>query len=947
MSRGIRLPTKAWQPLAAALVILGIPAAAAAEWRHLVLRHPVVALMLAVGWLIVCGACVMARQALSGPARRRLEQAGNAADRAAGWWLSAYGRRYRQWMLDSGRYIDMKGLATGGDHTPELDEVYVDVALVRRAPHQVSGNPLRSVPEDVAGRHSVSEFLDSRERVVLAVSGPPGSGKSTLLAHVARRSAKAGRQNRRRVPILLALRKHAGVIAAGPATPLPDVVRPAAVGVPGKEPEGWWERQLRRGRCTILFDGLDEVANEKDRRVVATWIEQQINNYPDNHFMITSRPYGLPGPVIAQADILAVRPFTVEQVRLFLNRWCLAAERHATGAASRARMRAVRIRADESAIRLFTLLQANSALYDLTVNPLLLTMIATVHRYRGALPGSRADLYGEICQVLLSRRIQAKDLPEILPWPAKQKLLTALAYHMMLKRVGELPVGQIVGVLEPLLHRLPQSVTAQSFLDDISRNGLLMETAPGRYAFTHLTFQEYLAARHIDAGSNLAKTLVSAVGDLWWRETTVLYAATADADQIVSACLDTGTMPALSLAFECAEISSELAIGLRRRLDQVRDEVYEHKGDPEQRRLIAAVLAASLARETIATSSGTRICRHPVNADLYWAFLEDSQSPQPDNPCEPGLGRLATGIRESEALAFVKWLNALNTDTIQGEFRLPHEYELNEHAVADALARQLPGAVTGAWTQPRQQATTAELWIPPGRPNPHLISGDTIQQVIFSDTGNTEILRQILAATASTSAYELYQSLSQARDLALNLAEIKARHLSRDLSATTNAIAREFASAKAHDLTDALGRDLNRAQQILRLRDQARALTDDLNTALYFDRAKDRDRVRELARYISLKGEIVNGLALDRRLANAIDLDLARLRDLDRDFARVRASDHFRDRTLGLGRTDRLARDLGLDCTIILANDLHRGLRFILARARSHARDLAHELGRI
>ena len=94
-------------------------------------------------------------------------------------------------------------------------------------------------------------------------------------------------------------------------------------------------------------------------------------------------------------------------------------------------------------------------------------MIATVHRYRGALPGSRADLYGEICQVLLSRRIQAKDLPEILPWPAKQKLLTALAYPMMLKRVGELPVGPIAGVLEPPLHRLPQSVTAQSFLDHI------------------------------------------------------------------------------------------------------------------------------------------------------------------------------------------------------------------------------------------------------------------------------------------------------------------------------------------------------------------------------------------------------------------------------------------------------------------------------------------------
>ena len=32
------------------------------------------------------------------------------------------------------------------------------------------------------------------------------------------------------------------------------------------------------------------------------------------------------------------------------------------------------------------------ALYDLTVNPLLLTMIANVHRYRGTLPGSMRAL---------------------------------------------------------------------------------------------------------------------------------------------------------------------------------------------------------------------------------------------------------------------------------------------------------------------------------------------------------------------------------------------------------------------------------------------------------------------------------------------------------------------------------------------------------------------------
>ena len=36
----------------------------------------------------------------------------------------------------------------------------------------------------------------------------------------------------------------------------------------------------------------------------------------------------------------------------------------------------------------------------MAVNPLLLTMIATVHRRGNVLPGKRVELYKEICQVL-------------------------------------------------------------------------------------------------------------------------------------------------------------------------------------------------------------------------------------------------------------------------------------------------------------------------------------------------------------------------------------------------------------------------------------------------------------------------------------------------------------------------------------------------------------------
>src|SRR6202000_333121 len=322
---------------------------------------------------------------------------------------------------------------------PELGEVYVDLALVSRAPHQVPEAPLGRAAQDASERYSIGELLDRRSRAVLAIVGPPGSGKSTLLAHAAPRGAGpsvVGRIGRRSVPVLLPLREQAGLIVAAPAISLPDVVRAAVGGAAGKEPGGWWERQLRRGRCLVLLDGLDEVASADDRRVVADWVERQVPAYPGDDFVVTSRSFGLPEQLTAHADVLVVRPFTAEQVQLFLDRWYLAAERHATGASAWTGRRAVRMRARESAARLTALLRENPALQDLAVNPLLLTMIATAHRYRGALPGSRADLYGEICQVLLSRRGQAKGLPELLSWPAKQMLLAALAYQMMRDHVG-------------------------------------------------------------------------------------------------------------------------------------------------------------------------------------------------------------------------------------------------------------------------------------------------------------------------------------------------------------------------------------------------------------------------------------------------------------------------------------------------------------------------------
>jgi hypothetical protein len=733
------------------------------------------------------------------------------------------------------------------------------------------------VTVDAAGRHSITEFLDHRERVVLAVIGPPGSGKSTLLAHVARLSAQAHRgplsrdrpRGRRRIPVLLAFRRHAGSIVATPEISLADVIRSAVGGVPGKEHGGWWDRQLDRGRCLILLDGLDEVARDEERRIVVDWVVRQINTYADTHFVVTSRPHGFPGPLIPQADVLQVRTFTPEQVQLFLNRWYFATELHATGATSKDQLRAVRIVARESADRLIALLRAHPALHDLTVNPLLLTMIATVHRYRGALPGSRADLYGEICQVLLSRRIQAKDLPEVLPWPAKQKLLGTLAYQMMRDDAIEWPASQVAKILKPQLDRLPESLTDEAFLDDIERNGLLIRPTEGLYSFSHKTFQEYLAAQHISANPRLAKSLADTVNSTWWRETILLYATMADATPIVRACLDSGAISALALAFDCAETSNDLSPDLRDRLDDVYQQAYKPGCPSEQRRLIAAVQAARLMRQALTTANGIRICDRPVPAELYYLFLQDTQATAPDNPCSPHIDQPATGIWGSEALGFVQWLNSITTAATGAEIRLPSHDELEEESITSALRLKLPTSVTSAWT--RADTGMPGRWLPRVT-DPHLVTGQVIQKAIVNDTKMTGMLAQLLAAQVLDSAFEIARDIHLActRARALNLD--RAGYISSDL---------DRAMGRARNLD----RVLDRASDLSSVRDLMRALARDLSRDINFARTiargsaisseVTRDLTRDLGRALDQALDITRSLALVLAIPLAHDLNEA------------------------------------------------------------------------
>jgi hypothetical protein len=639
-------------------------------------------------------------------------------DRAVHRKVTRFGRQYREYMLGSLRRIDVKGLATIGFYTPELDEVFVDVSLAYRAPHQIPEGVLTQTPAEITDRRSLSDFLDNEDPAILAVVGVPGSGKTTLLRHTARALCRHPRGRRRTVPVLLYLRDHVTKIVANPRVSLPELIVDTLGRMGTTEPPGWFEQHLRVGRVVVLLDGLDEVAKKEDRTKVSAWVAEQTRQYPRNDFVITSRPQGYRDAPIESAVVVQVRNFTGEQVIRLIHGWYLAIERHATNESGPD----VHLRANEAADDLLKRLDANPALHDLTVNPLLLTMIANVHRFRGALPGSRTDLYAEICQVMLSRRQEAKNLTVELPGDKKEALLRRLAFVMMQKQIRDVARNDLIAELKPLLRRMSTKLTEEKFLADVSSNGILIERESGLYSFAHLTFQEYLAAGYV-RDNGLAQALANTVDDPWWRETTLLFTARADGDLIVRACLDSGSVPALSLAFEVAEQGSELAPELRELLNDLLNSGY---GDPERRSLLDGILVARHLRDTIRTEAGTRVCARPINRVVYGFFLQDTDNPPPDGPTEPA-DEPVTGVRANDAIAVVRWAN----DVTGGipEYRLLTRTEIEDPAVQRALSA-IP--TISVWLE-SSRLTQPELWTPASLDHPNTIEAEILARHVAAD----------------------------------------------------------------------------------------------------------------------------------------------------------------------------------------------------------------------
>ncbi|MEM9543031.1 MAG: GUN4 domain-containing protein [Cyanobacteria bacterium P01_E01_bin.42] len=336
-----------------------------------------------------------------------------------------------------------------------------------------------------------------------------------------------------------------------------------------KLPPNWAKNLLKQGKMLVMIDGFDEVRSEW-RETISEWMEEQLREYPQMFFILTSRPtaYDESCTIKGKLSSLFVQPFNVEQRKQFIEKWYFARE-------SLARKRNapdVEHIALANAADLLAQIDKRQRVKDLTKSPLLLTMIANLHRSYPdrELPKYRTELYYDICKLQLRDRPRSKRIEMLLPFEQFRRVLQGVALDMRTQNQTRISLSDLE---ERLKHHLgfldlENPVTVKDLLVKIEQVSELMVRRDEDYEFAHLSFQNYFAAMEVKETDNEDLLLLNLV-ELGWRETIQLYTSLVKPSPVIRALCDLNTQEAIDLAYVCWQESS------RRIEPELKDEIQK------------------------------------------------------------------------------------------------------------------------------------------------------------------------------------------------------------------------------------------------------------------------------------------------------------------------------------------------------------------------------------
>lgn len=271
---------------------------------------------------------------------------------------------------------------------------------------------------------------------------------------------------------------------------------------------------LESKKTILLFDALDEVADESIRDQLLQAVAELMERYPEPRVVLSSRPYALLKEHL-KVGLPRYSPLSLDakDTDTFCHHWYQAVRIHASDTLSDS----------EATERAARLAQEARRVPDFAQSPLLLSILAVVHfNQDGSLPVERARLYDYATTAMLghwernpARNPGDNGIPS--DWAATLGLEDAdircvierLARDVQVSEAGsEFSVDEaVVSLRQGMSEMSCKPVSSEEhalillrLLED--RAGLIQERSAGVYGFAHLGFQEYLAARWFVAHGN-------------------------------------------------------------------------------------------------------------------------------------------------------------------------------------------------------------------------------------------------------------------------------------------------------------------------------------------------------------------------------------------------------------------------------------------------------------
>ena len=491
-------------------------------------------------------------------------------------------RAYLNRVLEISSYLSLAGVdpkaASDAEARLSLSAVYT--ALLTLRTEELGRGSVAQPKEAELGlrRFSALEQLNSFRRLVLL--GDPGSGKSTFARYIA--LCMAGemlghteanlallttplpitskfktRYDEQKpqpwdhgalLPVMITLRDFAARSLPAPEQPatadhLWQFITTELSAAALAEYAPYLRKELLELGGVLLLDGLDEVPSAQLRRAqIKQAIEDFAATFPRCRILVTSRTYAYQkqGWSLSGFEDTELAPFSREQISTFVDRWYahIAAVRNINRADARGRAELLK-----------RAIFASDRLIELAVRPLLLTLMASLHAWRGGtLPNKREQLYADAVDLLLDWWESPKAVrdtkgefvitqPSLGEWLRVDRdkvraFLNELAFQAHttqpeLMGTADIPEERVVYGLMRLAQN--PDVNPTRLVEYLSqRAGLIIPHGEAVYTFPHRTFQEYLAACYLtDHGyPERVSELVRADLDRW-REVALLAGAKA------------------------------------------------------------------------------------------------------------------------------------------------------------------------------------------------------------------------------------------------------------------------------------------------------------------------------------------------------------------------------------------------------------------------------------